>query len=133
MRKCNINNRKSNGEKRIFTYGKLLIIFINGEFCRWYISHIRRKVLVCLIYHFSSYDEINDTSATSDMNIPYAVVSHRTVAVRVRTGGIVDKDIRYIVTWILLIVANFFYVWGFNIFILQEVNFFTKVSYNYNF
>ena len=47
------------------------------------------------------------------MNVPYAVVSHRTVAEHVRTGGIVDKVIRMIMTWILLIVANSFHVRGF--------------------
>jgi len=47
------------------------------------------------------------------MNIPYAVVSHRTVAEHVRTAGIVDKVIGIIMTWILLIVANSFHVRGF--------------------
>jgi hypothetical protein len=50
------------------------------------------------------------------MNIPYAVVSHRTVAERVRTGGNVDKVVkrRIIMASSLLIIANFFYAWGFN-------------------
>jgi hypothetical protein len=83
---------------RIFTYGKLLILFINGEYCRCYLSHIRRKVIIYLISNFSSYGEINDISEASDMNIPYAVVSHRTVAEHVRTGGTVDKVIRFNMT-----------------------------------
>jgi hypothetical protein len=114
MHKCNTNNRKSNGEERIFTYGKLLIHFIIGEFCRCYVRHISRKVIICLISHFSSYDEINYTSAASDKNIPYAVVSHRTVAERVRKGRNVDRVIRIIMTWILPIVANLFYARRFN-------------------
>jgi len=54
------------------------------------------------------------------MNIPYALVLHRTVAEQVRTGGIVDKVIRIIMTWILLIVVNFFCAWGFNNFYISE-------------
>jgi hypothetical protein len=50
---------------------------------------------MCLNPHFSSYGEINDTSTASDMYIPYAVVSHRTVAERVRTGVIVDKVVTH--------------------------------------
>jgi hypothetical protein len=68
-------------------------------------------VITCLISYFSSHGEINGISATSDMNIPHAAVSYRTVAEHVRTGGIVGKIIRIVMTWIVLIVANFLYIW----------------------